>query len=325
MRIAFVGKGGSGKTTITSLLFRYLENMNKPLLAIDADINQHLAGSVAWDAESPPELGNNLKELKKILKGINQKIPSESEMIKTTLPGAGSHLIKLDAQDPVLDRFAVNKKNAWLMRIGGFMEDDIGQKCYHAKTGAAELILNHLVDSGEETIIMDMTAGADAFASGLFGRFDLTVLVVEPTMKSVSVYNQYKDYAKEYEIPVVVVGNKVEDANDIAFLEEKCSNDLIGCVTKSAWVKQTEQGRAPEITSFEPENTKILEKILHEANKYPRDWNKYWALGRKFHLLNATGWANDALGCDVTNQIDNDFLRKFQGMNFEQFVENNQL
>src|SRR3712207_8000789 len=55
--------------------------------------------------------------------------------------------------------------------------------CYHAKTGAVELWLNHLVDGPDEYVVVDMTAGADAFASGLFTRFDLTVLVSEPTRR----------------------------------------------------------------------------------------------------------------------------------------------
>jgi CO dehydrogenase maturation factor len=53
---------------------------------------------------------------------------------------------------------------------GGFTEDDLGVACYHAKTGAVELLLSHLVDGPGEYVVVDMTAGADAFASGLFTR-----------------------------------------------------------------------------------------------------------------------------------------------------------
>ena len=45
--IAVAGKGGSGKTSLTSLVIRYLEN-NKlgPILAIDADPNANLGDSL---------------------------------------------------------------------------------------------------------------------------------------------------------------------------------------------------------------------------------------------------------------------------------------
>ena len=33
--------------------------------------------------------------------------------------------------------------------------------CYHAKTGAVELYLNHLADGPGEYVVVDCTAGAD--------------------------------------------------------------------------------------------------------------------------------------------------------------------
>ena len=43
LKIALVGKGGSGKTTLAALLVRRLVAVGRPVLAVDADINQHLA------------------------------------------------------------------------------------------------------------------------------------------------------------------------------------------------------------------------------------------------------------------------------------------
>lgn len=67
---------------------------------------------------------------------------------------------------------------------GGFAESDLGVARYHSKVGAVELMLNHLVDADDEYILVDMTAGADAFASGLFTRFDRTFIVYEPTVRA---------------------------------------------------------------------------------------------------------------------------------------------
>ena len=46
------------------------------------------------------------------------------------------------------------------------------------------MILNHLFDGDDEYLVADMTAGADAIPSGLFTRFDRTVVVCEPTVRS---------------------------------------------------------------------------------------------------------------------------------------------
>jgi hypothetical protein len=43
MRIAFVGKGGSGKTTAVAMFSRHVAEHSHRVVAIDADINQHLA------------------------------------------------------------------------------------------------------------------------------------------------------------------------------------------------------------------------------------------------------------------------------------------
>lgn len=43
LRVSFLGKGGSGKTTMATSFIRYLENNNEKVLGIDADINVNLA------------------------------------------------------------------------------------------------------------------------------------------------------------------------------------------------------------------------------------------------------------------------------------------
>ncbi|HCU50197.1 MAG TPA: ATP-binding protein, partial [Micromonosporaceae bacterium] len=51
MKMAFVGKGGSGKTTLAALMARHLAGTTKNLLAIDADINQHLAAALGFSED----------------------------------------------------------------------------------------------------------------------------------------------------------------------------------------------------------------------------------------------------------------------------------
>jgi CO dehydrogenase maturation factor len=107
MRIAFVGKGGSGKTTSAAMFSRYLAAQDLRVLAIDADINQHLAQALGHDSAPPPPLGADALWLKAHLRGTNPRIADGSSMIKTTPPGAGSVLLDLGPGDEVLRRFAV--------------------------------------------------------------------------------------------------------------------------------------------------------------------------------------------------------------------------
>jgi len=312
MRMAFVGKGGSGKTTLCSMVVRYAQGKGAPLLAIDADINQHLGAAVFGTQYHPqkPDLGAELTQLKTHLLGASVAFKNPAEMVKTMLPTKGSHLITLCKDDVILNTFAESLgKNQYFMHVGGFDEGDIGTKCFHAKTGGVELVLNHLIDAPTDIVAVDMTAGADAFASGLFTRFDVTFIVVEPTLKSLSVYTQYKEYAKNYPITLAVLGNKVETPEDAEFLKTHCGADLIGSIGHSKWVKQMEKGFLQPLTALEPENTQTLRQIFAFLQNQKRDWAQYWALGVEFHVKNAISWANEAAGYDVATLIDKTYLQ----------------
>jgi CO dehydrogenase maturation factor len=115
--------------------------------------------------------------------------------------------------------------------------------CYHSKTGAVELYLNHLIDGPGEYVVVDCTAGAESFASGLFIRFDLTVLVAEPTRKGISVYKQWQHYAAGYDVAVAVAGNKVQTEEDVAFLRSQAGADLVTWLGHEPAIRAVEQGR----------------------------------------------------------------------------------
>jgi CO dehydrogenase maturation factor len=310
VKIAFVGKGGSGKTTLTSLFTRYLADCGLPVLAIDADINQHLGVALGLDdaqAADLPAMGNHLDEIKEYLRGDNPRIRSAAAMVKTTPPGTGSRLVRVVARNPIYDRLSRRVGGVRLLVTGPFTEQDLGVACYHAKVGAVELLLNHMVDGPGEYVVVDMTAGAESFASGMFTRFDRTFLVAEPTRKAVSVYRQYRHYAADYGVALSVVGNKVQGPDDVAFLRDQVGNDLLVCVEHSSFVRATEQGRPLPLDALETANRTALERMREAVDTTPKDWAKFHRQTVEFHLRNALAWANAKTGEDLAAQVDPDF------------------
>ncbi|MGW1809655.1 ATP-binding protein [Streptomyces sp. NPDC002078] len=308
MRVAFVGKGGSGKTTLSALFSRHLAHSGAPVVAIDGDINQHLAYALGLDEGevfAAPPLSVRTGEIKEYLRGTNPRIPSVEAMVKTTPPGRGSRLLRLLGDDEVHSHHVQEVGGVPLMVTGAFAESDLGVACYHSKLGAVELYLNHLVDGPGEYVVVDMTAGADAFASGLFTRFDMTFLVVEPTRKSVSVYRQYRDHAAEFGVPVAVVGNKVTGEDDLLFLKEHVGDDLLAHFAQSSYVRAQEQGRGHG--ELEPHNTRTLDLLRAAVDARPKDWAAFQKHAVEFHLRNAAAWANEATGQDLATQVDPDF------------------
>jgi CO dehydrogenase maturation factor len=311
MKIAFVGKGGAGKTTLTALFARHLAAQGATVWAIDADINQNLAAALGEDVDEAalqPTLGEHLADIKEYLRGSNPRISSAAAMVKTTPPGRGSRLLRVVEDNPIYRRCVRTVAGVRLAATGGFAESDLGVACYHSKVGAAELLLNHLVDGGDDYVVVDMTAGADAFASGMYTRFDLTVLVVEPTARSVGVYRQYLDYARASGVAITVVGNKVQDLDDLAFLRERCGDDLLTWFGHSAFVRAMEKGDFRPLDELEEGQQQALGAIRGALDARPKDWDRFYRQAVEVHLKNARAWANAAVGEDVSGQVDPDFV-----------------
>ncbi|GAA2970844.1 ATP-binding protein [Actinokineospora diospyrosa] len=311
MKIAFVGKGGSGKTTLASLFLRHLaaETPAPPLLGVDADINQHLAAALgAPEDHHQPTLGEHLTAIKDHLRGDNPRVLSAADMIKTTPPGRGSRLVGIADDNPLYDRFVREVDGVRLAATGPFAESDLGVSCYHSKVGAVELLLNHMVDGAGEYAVVDMTAGADSFASGLFTRFDVTFLVCEPTLRSVGVYRQYLEYARDFDVRVAVVGNKVIDGDDVAFLRQHVGADLLTWIGRSDHVRAAERGEIRPIGALEPDNRDALRSMRALVDTVEKDWAKFHRQTVQFHLRNASAWANGRAGRDLAEQVDPGFV-----------------
>jgi CO dehydrogenase maturation factor len=311
MKVAFVGKGGSGKTTLSSLFIRYLVDQRRVVLAFDADINQHLAMALGADevrADAIPALGGRLTMIKEYLRGDNPRIGSAESMVKTTPAGSGSRLLTVSEQNPIYADCVHEIGGARLAVTGPFSEADLGVACYHSKVGAVELILNHLVDAADEYVVVDMTAGADSFASGLFTRFDVTFLVCEPTKRSIGVYRQYRDYAREFGVRIYVIGNKIIDQDDLSFLRSEVGDELLAWVGRSDHVRAAERGDVAPISQLEPSNLAALATLQGVVDQATKDWDKFQRQAVDFHLRNATAWANDRAGADLSAQVDPDFI-----------------
>ncbi len=311
MRIAFCGKGGSGKSTVSSLMAKYLASMNKDVLVVDGDINQHLGQALGFSDDAlkeQPKLGMSPEVLKEFVKGTNPRIPDASYITESCPAGRGSGLIHFNETNPVFDHYQLQQDGIRFMAIGGHDDSDIGTTCYHKFTGIFGVFLNHLIDGQNQYLIGDMCAGADPFASsGLASRFDAVFLVVEPTVKSTSVYKQCREYADMFDTKLFVIGNKIENKSDIHYIREKVGDDLIACLSKSDFVRDFEKGIARPLSELETENKDVLDLILQKTDSLKKDWNKYQEIGMRFHKSAAEGWGNAMYGIDMMGFVDPEF------------------
>ena len=103
MRIALVGKGGSGKTTI-SALFDPASGCRRagrwsPWTRTSTSTSGWLSAFGRAGRRAEPDVGAHLTEIKDYLRGDNPLIRAAT-MVKTTPPGPGSRLLRLGGDEP---------------------------------------------------------------------------------------------------------------------------------------------------------------------------------------------------------------------------------
>ena len=316
MRVAFVGKGGAGKTTLSALFSLYVKNRNIPLLVVDADINMHMPELLGISENFPKEMHlshpASVEIIKKHLNGTNQRIKELPHFRKTTPPAAGSNLIKIkNPDDAIIAAFSKKSDSLSLMVVGTYDTDDIGASCYHNNLSIFENILSHTADKNE-IIVADMVAGVDAFANTLHAQFDLLVLSVEPTKRGLEVFNQYRELATEADVyeNLFVVGNKVRNKSDAQFITDHIpAGKLIGFLHESQYLRTKDQeGGTLDVNKLESENIALIAKIfekLQMSRVGPQErMQKLWDLHRTYV---AQDFIQERFG-DLTDQIDEDFI-----------------
>lgn len=312
MRIGFSGKGGSGKTTLAYLFARYLLHKKSSVLTLDSDINQHLGAALELDKAvlaKTKKLGVHFKELTSLI----QKQDDIEDMEKVcpitgSTPADHTHrFIRFDKDDAILNAFATKKDTLYHLSTGAFEHKNAGKTCYHAYTAGAELFLTHFLDGENETVIADLTAGADPYSSGIFRHFDLMVMVVEPTLKSLEVFKQAQEYSTLYNIPLCVIGNKIADADDALFIQKQTKEAYLGGVSYSSYIKNIDKGIFKPIKALETENLALLHLLHQKLLSIPKNWTRYQNMNIDFHCKASKSWANACHGKDLTESIDRSF------------------
>ena len=313
MKIAFVGKGGSGKSTLSSLFILHSIALGKKVIALDADLNMHLDDilGVSFPENkklSRPELVNIIHTY---LKGNNHRIIHSDQFLKSTPPGSGSNLIIARADDQIIERYSVpfSGGQGRLLVVGSYESETIGTSCYHTNLAIAENLLLHMMVPANTVVVTDMAAGTDAFSGTLHAQFDLLVLVVEPSIEGVEVFRQYFALAQSAGIAhqLVVVGNKIEDDEDVKYLKEHVGRHYIGGLPMLKQVRRARQQGALLSSADVPQNElfAVIDACLNKAAVDPNKRLSYiWKLHRR-HVKEP--YIVSLFGEGLDKQIDENF------------------
>ena len=304
MRITFLGKGGSGKTTLATSFIKYLEKKGKKVLAIDADINVNLGAAL-----NMPEkyLGDIFDDVCKDLEN-NSKKP----LIGSSPATRESKFIRKGLNDPFLKKYATyNQKGTALLTVGTYTDNKIGYACYHSKLGSAVFIYNRLLDDKDLYVVTDATAGIDSVGTSMFNVSDLNLFVVEPTKKSIDVYKEFKNIVSNYGIDTYVVANKIRNESDIEYIKKNIDeNYILGFIKDSDDLRKFEQGDQEGLDNFIKNNEQILESVLNKLNSIEKNWDKYYDIQKQIYVDDVGDWYSQFYGEDLTKYIDEKFSYK---------------
>ncbi len=244
MKIATVGKGGSGKSTIAGVLARIYAERGQPILAIDGDPNPNLALTIGMsrdDADRITYIPGNLM----------QRVEGEDGVV--TLKPAYS-------QAEIMARYGHKAaENVDLIVMGKPAHGSAGTGCMCASHRAVRGLIAELTDIGEHTIT-DMEAGLEHLKRGTARNVDLMLIVAEPYYRSLEAAMRTHELCQELAIPFIrVVANKIRNDEDRQAIESFCAQHgmtLIGAVPLDEGMMEAErQAKSP--FDFAPEGAAV--------------------------------------------------------------------
>ena len=176
--IAVAGKGGSGKTSIASLVIRYLKNKGSgPILAVDADPNANLGESLGLD-----------------IKQTVGRILYDFQRDKIKIPPGMTKEVYLEYK---LNEAMVETKGLDLLTMGR----GEGADCYcYPNT-----ILRKFVDTLSQNyayMVMDNEAGMEHLSRGTTQDVDELLLISDHSVKGVRTVARIRDLVAELKLSV---------------------------------------------------------------------------------------------------------------------------
>lgn len=307
MRISFLGKGGSGKTTVSSLVARLAPAKFNEVYVIDSDINKHIKSALDFSEE---QIYPFLPIFKAFESKVRQNHPSLDGLtaLPRTLPvwdASVTSRLGFD-EEPFVNNKPIN--NTLVYELGGYNADNIGWSCHHNALGKLQFVLTHTIDTYEQLVITDLTAGADVFGVGILGLFDKVYVVVEPTIKSTDIFLQLKELAEYDNIKLEPIANKVMDKTDVKFIADRIGQTPVYIVTLSNFVRRLERGEVVNNSDIEPENRKVIEQLLGDVIKFQRNNREMYRHIIKNHRRAAKNWPIGKFGnVDLLTLINSDY------------------
>jgi CO dehydrogenase maturation factor len=197
MKIIVCGKGGSGKSTISTLLAAAMNKKGYQVLLVDADESNY--GLHRLLGVEPPTI---------LIDHFGGK-RSFKEKLNQTFPGRNTPFATKITMDELPPECLTDIDGIRLLVIGKI--HDFGEGCACPIGLLSKTVLAQLEIGPKQVVIIDTEAGIEHFGRRVDAECDLVLGVVDPTYESFMLSRKIQEMAEKAGAKFLLVLNKVED------------------------------------------------------------------------------------------------------------------
>lgn len=223
MKVAVTGKGGVGKTTLSSTLARLYAAEGRTVLAADVDPDANLGLALGLTEEEVNSIVpvSKMKEL-----AMERTAANESRTFYKLNPYVAD----------LPDKLAKEINGVKLLVMGTV--DTGGGGCVCPEHVMLKALLSSMVFRKDDVVVMDMEAGLEHLGRGTASMVDQFIVVIEPGARSVQTYEKVRQLAADLGITNVnVVANKIRSEDDREFIRQRIpAENLLGFISYNAEV-----------------------------------------------------------------------------------------
>ena len=227
MKISVCGKGGSGKSTIVTLLANQARRKGYRVLVVDSDeSNSGLFRTFGFDQPPVPLMelvGGKKKVQEKMKRGYSA---SEAETAMKVM--SQKHI----SIDDIPSENILTKDGLGLVSVGKILQSLEGCACPMGVLSRE--FLKKLSLSGNEIAIVDMEAGVEHFGRGVDTSIDAVLIVVEPSFESLQLAERINSLSRGIGINNIwAILSKVPSNGIVTKLKGELDTkgiDMIGCI-----------------------------------------------------------------------------------------------
>lgn len=247
LRVVITGKGGVGKTTLTSCLATVLAANGINVLAVDEDPQMNL----------PHALGLNVEAASRIVPlNLHADYIEEKTGIRPGRSGWGA-MFKLnpDVED-VVERFGLKIRDNLNLLVMGTVKQ-AGGGCLCAENVLLDATIRHLALRRNDAILLDTQAGMEHFGRALAKGFGQCLVVADNTFNALTVACHSAALARQTGIPLVyLVVNRIAPGGSAKLERFQQEN---GCRLDETFDAIVELPAEPALEALDPDVTRIME------------------------------------------------------------------